>query len=231
MLSKVATLALFPVDDPSAFGVVVTDGSGRITQFVEKPSRDIIKTLGKSYINAGIYVLEPEVLDLIEPGEVTSFEYDVFPKLLNLGMPFFGYQMSQNYWRDIGSPQSYLAAHMDCLAGIVAMEDSSPSSNSTENSGAMISEDCFIGSDTQITNSVIGPGVHVEPNAHIESSVIWSNTRISAMSRIDSSVVGDGCHVGKHIHLTNVVLGEKTFLADYSRFTGPSQDGRDEICT
>lgn len=218
---SMATLALYPVTDPTAYGVVVADEKGRIKQFVEKPSKELAKRLGACNINAGIYVLEPEILELVKPSEPTSFEYDIFPKILQLGLPFYGFVMSGNYWRDIGSPQSYLAAHMDCLSGVMAPSFGTPF-RQQETRGlpmAIVSEDCLVSEGARIVNSVLGPGTHVEESALIENSVIWSNSRISSSAQIKSSVIGDRCHIGKNVSICNGVLGERTFLADYSRFS------------
>ena len=223
-----ATIALYPVPDPSSYGVVVTDRDDRVMRFVEKPSKEEAARLGASNINAGIYVLEPEILNMIAPGVVTSFEYDVFPHLLSEGLPFYGYVMSGNYWRDIGSPQSYLAAHLDFLSGAIKLpetqrygrNDGDRSRKITRN--AVISEHCVVSDGARVVNSVLGPGTHVDESAVIENSVVWSNSMISASAEIKGSVIGDSCHIGRNVSLNNGVLGERTFLADYSRLHIPA---------
>jgi len=215
-----ATIALFPVSDPSAYGVVVTDREGNVSRFVEKPTAEEAASIGSSDINAGIYVLEPEVLRLVAHGEAASFEYDVFPNLLKENIPLFGYIMSGNYWRDIGSPQSYLAAHLDILSGIikVAGRQSDMNGKATFASNALISEDCLVGTGARIINSVIGPGTQIEDSAVVENSVVWSDSVISASAEVRRSVIGHGCHIGRSVSLRNGVLGERTYLADYSKF-------------
>ena len=102
------TLALHPVEDPSRYGVVVTEPDGAVTAFIEKPAPGI--TVDSVTINAGTYVVEPEVLDLIPSGRAVSVEYDVFPRLVGAGL----YARSfEGYWRDIGTPQSYLGANLE----------------------------------------------------------------------------------------------------------------------
>ncbi|MBA2493892.1 MAG: NDP-sugar synthase, partial [Acidobacteria bacterium] len=106
-----ATIVLTPVENPSAYGLVETDAENQVLHFREKPKAEELARLTTNNINAGIYVLEPSVLDLIAAGENTSFEYNVFPELLNRKKQFFAYIMNKNYWRDIGTPESYLQAH------------------------------------------------------------------------------------------------------------------------
>src|SRR3954465_14078662 len=111
-----ATLALTPVEDPSAYGLVRTAKDGAVTEFVEKPSPDQIDT---NHISAGAYVLERSVLELLEPGQPASIERDVFPELVGRGL--HGH-VAQGYWMDIGTPERYLQATFDILEGNVATE-------------------------------------------------------------------------------------------------------------
>src|ERR687893_415258 len=108
-----ATLALTPVEDPSAYGLVRTHDDGEVTGFVEKPAPDQIDTHN---ISAGIYVLERTVLDLLAPDEPASIERDVFPRLVGSGL--YAY-VGDGYWLDIGTPQRYLEGTFDILEGTV----------------------------------------------------------------------------------------------------------------
>ena len=111
------TILLAPVDDPSRYGLVRCAEDGRVRAFVEKPRPEEIDT---NLINAGLYVLEPEVLELVEPGRPVSIERDVFPRLVEAGS-LYGYRLD-GYWRDIGTPESYLEAHHDVLERTFASE-------------------------------------------------------------------------------------------------------------
>ena len=106
-----ATLVLTRVQNPSAYGLVETTDDGRITRFLEKPSADEITC---NTINAGTYILEPEVLKVIPSGENYSFERGVFPGLLRDQRPVYAY-VSEGYWIDIGTPQKYMQVHQDIL--------------------------------------------------------------------------------------------------------------------
>src|ERR1700754_1583071 len=112
----VATLGLYPVDDPSAYGLVRLFEDGAVRGFVEKPAPDQIDT---NNISAGVYVLERSVLDLLTYGEPASIERDVFPRLVVNGL--YGH-VSDGYWKDIGTPERYLEATFDILEGSVMTE-------------------------------------------------------------------------------------------------------------
>ena len=107
----VATIALTPVPDPSRYGLVRTEADGRVLGFLEKPEPEQIDT---NLINAGAYVLEPGVLDLIADGQAVSIERETFPSLVGAGL----FALAQpGYFSDVGTPESYIAAHHDLLGG------------------------------------------------------------------------------------------------------------------
>ena len=219
-----ATIALVPVDDPTRYGLVQTDEAGQVRQFIEKPRPDEIETLNINTINAGIYILEPAMLELIEKDTNRSFEYDVFPDILARELPFYAYEMTGEYWRDIGTPVNYLAAHHDLLSGRISgfeLEKSAGSDVATRaeiDKLSFIGEGCVIKPGVRITNSVIGAGVHIEEKAVVENSVVWSNTRISGAAEIRNAIVGRSCHVGRNAIVgAGAVLGDKTTLTDYTK--------------
>jgi mannose-1-phosphate guanylyltransferase len=219
-----ATICLAPVEDPSAYGLVETDEQGRVLRFLEKPTQEVLTQLKTNTINAGIYVLEPSVLDLIPKNENTSFEYNVFPALLEKKKPFFSYILSSNYWRDIGNPASYLAAHMDLLAGkldLGAVPKTTLSDVATAaqvDRTSVLGDGCVIKPNAQIVNSVLGPGVHVDEKTVIRNSVIWAHSRISAAATVSGSILGRSCYIGRNVTVRDgCVLGDKSFLPDYSK--------------
>jgi NDP-sugar pyrophosphorylase family protein len=219
-----ATLALAPVSDPRRYGLVPLDENGRITQFLEKPTEKDLATSNAHTINAGIYILEPLVLEMIPEGANRSFEYDIFPALLEKKLPFFGYVMNGAYWRDIGTPESYLEAHHDLVSGkiagfeIVGQDRAEIATQASIDKSSIIGEDCVIKPGARILRSVLGTGVHVEEKAVIENSVIWSHTRIAAGAEIDNAVIGRSCHIGRNVVVgPGSVLGDKTALTDYTR--------------
>ncbi len=219
-----ATLALTPVNDPSAYGLVESDDESRILRFLEKPKGDDLKNLTTNTINAGVYVLEPTILDLISFGENSSFEYDVFPEILRQNKPFFAYVMDGQYWRDLGNPASYLEAHLDFLDGkvrafeIVKPKASEVATSAVIDSASLLGEGCVVKPNARIVHSVIGAGVHVEEKAVIKNSVIWAHTRVASAAEIDGAVIARSCHIGRNARVgPGSVLGDKTTLTDYTK--------------
>ncbi len=220
----VATIVLAPVENPSAYGLVETDPNGKVLRFREKPKAEELAELTVNTINAGIYILEPEVLNLIPEGENHSFEYNVFPNLLENQKSFYAFILSENYWRDIGNPESYLQGHLDFLNGkIKGFQLASPGKSDISHTAfvdqhSVIDEDCVIKPNAKIFNSVIGKGVLVEEKSIIENSVIWSHTRIASGAEIKNAIIGRSCHIGKNATVSDgAVLGDKTSLTDYTK--------------
>jgi mannose-1-phosphate guanylyltransferase len=218
----IATIVLTPVGDPSAYGVVETEKDGRVRRFLEKPKPE--ESTCKD-INAGTYILEPQVLDLIPSGENHSFEYGLFPKLLENGAAFFAHIPQRTYWMDIGTPARYLQAHHDLLANRVTRVhiknrrgafDSATHAEIDELS--MIGDECTIKPGAQIINSVLGPGCYIEERARIENSVVWSHTRIGTAAQVNEALIGRACHIGRSARVgAGTVLGDKTALTDYTK--------------
>ena len=222
--SAAATIALATVEDPTAYGLVQTDDRQNVLRFLEKPKADTLTLSGVNTINAGIYVLEPSILDLIPEGEARSFEYDVFPAISNRNLPFFAYVMADTYWRDLGHPKSYLEAHHDFFDGkigtfsIERAEASDVATTASVDNYSVIGKGCVIKPGARITRSAIGPGVHVDEKAVIEGSVIWPHARISAAAEIRDAVIGRNCYIGRNVTVTaGTVLGDKASIPDYSR--------------
>jgi NDP-sugar pyrophosphorylase family protein len=221
---SVATLTLAPVADPSRYGLVPVGKDGRIDRFVEKPTDQDRAKIKANTINAGVYVLEPEVLEMIPEGTNRSFEYDIFPTIIESKRPFFGYVIKDEYWRDIGTPASYLEAHHDFLNGKLSgfgppeQDRLEVATRADVDRASVIGQDCVIKPGARIFRSVIGAGVHVEEKAVIENSVIWPHTRVAAGAEIDNAVIGRSCHIGRNAVVgPGSVLGDKTSLTDYTQ--------------
>lgn len=222
--SAAATIALVPVGDPSRYGLAETDKDDKIIRFIEKPTAADLESLTINTINAGVYVLEPSILDIIAKDVNRSFEYDVFPDILKRDMPFYAFKMDTEYWLDIGTPASYLKAHLDFLDGRIAGFDIKVNSefesatHSEIDKSSVIGEGCTIKPGVTITNSVIGPGVHIEEKATITNSVVWAHSRIAGSAEIDGAVIGRSCHIGRNAVVSQgTVLGDKTALTDYTK--------------
>jgi mannose-1-phosphate guanylyltransferase len=182
-----ATIALTQVEDPSAFGVVPTDPTGRVVAFVEKPPRDEAPT---DWINAGAYVLERSVFDRIPSGERLSIERAVFPRIAETGGLYAVH--SPAYWIDTGTPQLFIQAALDVLG-----EDSHLGPGSSVHATA------------RIHRSVIGAGSRVGPGAVIERSVLLPGAIVEAGAMIIDSVLGESAMVGPRASLRDLtVIGD-----------------------
>ncbi|HEY4608694.1 MAG TPA: NDP-sugar synthase, partial [Ilumatobacteraceae bacterium] len=171
--SAEATIHLIGVDDPSAFGVVERDDSGRIVRFVEKPPPG---TEPSNQINAGTYVLEPSVLDLIPAGRRVSIERDTFPQVVARGRLFA--MPTDDYWLDAGNPVLYLQANLDLLAG---------TRHPLTAVGAH--DNARIRSTAVVNNSIVAAGATVEEDAVITDSVLLSDAVVEARAVVANSVV------------------------------------------
>ncbi len=218
----IATLVLTPVDNPSAYGLVETSPEGWVQRFIEKPGPDEITC---NTINAGIYILEPSVLEYMPKGEAYSFERGLFPTLLEHKQPVLSFILDR-YWIDIGTPHKYLEVHQDILGKKFTSPRVSPSAldRATLPPGAIVDEksiidqDVTIRSGVRVENSVIGRNCKIDEGAQIIDSVLWSGNTIDADARVTSSIVGKGCYIGRSAVLRpGVVLGDKTVVTDYSQ--------------
>jgi NDP-sugar pyrophosphorylase family protein len=217
--SAVATLVLTPVENPSAYGLVETTEDGWVRRFIEKPGPDEITC---NTINAGVYVLEPSVLDFMPKGEPYSFERGLFPTLLEHGAAVDTFILDR-YWIDIGTPQKYLEVHYDILAGKCASSRVPHSArpagaNGVLDAKSILDVDVTVRSGARIENSVIGRNCRIDEGAEIVDSVIWSGVTIDPEARIKGAIIGKGCYIGRAANLRpGTVLGDKTVVADYSQ--------------
>lgn len=216
-----ATIVLAPVPNPTAYGLVETSEEGRVERFLEKPEPEEVTS---DTINAGIYILEPRVLDYIPEGEPFMFEYGVFPKLLDRGEPFYGY-VWRGYWRDIGTPASYLQANLDVIAGRVKLLDRLPGERGDKfdetaeiDSLSCVDPSCTVKAGAQIINSVVSRNCYVEERARVENSVVRGNSRVGTGAVVTEAVIGKGCHIGRSVTVgSGTVLGDKSVITDYSQ--------------
>jgi mannose-1-phosphate guanylyltransferase len=173
-----ATLHLIGVDEPSGFGVVALEdaadgGIGRIIDFVEKPEPG---TEPSNLVNAGTYIFEPSVLDLIPAGERVSIERSIFPKLVERG-GLYGFS-TEDYWIDAGRPELYRAANLDLLTDQRVFDRCEA-----------IAPTAVVSSSATITNSIIGDDVEVGDGAEVIDSVLLAGARVGAGARIRASLV------------------------------------------
>ncbi len=180
-----ATLALYPVDDTSSYGVVPTADDGQVTEFIEKGGGEA----PTNRINAGAYVIERELIESIPAGRAVSFEREVFPSLIGHGL--YGYEAA-GYWIDIGTPERYLEATWDLLAGRV--QSTLPPRDET---GSLVYENCLLAGAHVGPQSVLGRHCSVGTDARVERSVLLERVHVGADAVVVESVLADGVRVGE----------------------------------
>ncbi|MDQ4145737.1 MAG: NDP-sugar synthase [Actinomycetota bacterium] len=200
-----ATIVLHAVEDPSAFGVVPTDESGRVLGFIEKPPPGEAPT---NLINAGVYVFESSVLDRIPQGEVWSAERQLFPQLVDEGAPLYALG-TDAYWMDIGTPEKYLQANLDAIARRYRLPGLS-----VENGEVVRSEGIEISSDARVSSSCLGPRCTVAARAEIEDSVLLEGVRVEEGAVIRRSVLGAGVLVRPGARLVGAALADGEVVGD-----------------
>jgi mannose-1-phosphate guanylyltransferase len=230
-------LHLIKVDDPSAFGCVVHDGEGRISAFVEKPPKGTAPT---DEINAGTYLFEREVLDLIPPGRNVSIERETFPKILAEDRGLFAFT-TDDYWIDLGKPEAYLAAHHDILTGAMPL-DMEPGISGRGAAGVShenLLEPVHVGAGVRIHPSavvgphvVLGDGCSIGAGAVIRDSVLWDGVTLEDGVSIVESIVASGARLGKGAQIGagsvighDVAVEPGTVAAPNSRIGSPTPTG------
>lgn len=215
-----ATLALVPVEDPSAYGLVRRNGDLSVSEFLEKPSPDQIDT---NLINAGAYVLHRDVLAGVPLDQHVSIERELFPTLVGNGL--YGYEAS-GYWLDIGTPERYLQATYDILDGAVktSVIDAYDAAHLAVADGAQLDGrvvgPALVGEGARVAHgalvsgrSVLGRGVEVGEGAHVDGSVVLDGACVGPHAQLTQCIVGPGARVGAHTRLgEGVVLGEGVTL-------------------
>ena len=190
-----ATIGLYGVDDSSAFGLVECDPTGSVLRFSEKTG---VAVPGE--VNAGAYVLERSVLDLIAPGRAVSIEHEVFPRLVGEGLCA---TRLDGYWMDIGTPRTYLEATWDILEGRVqtAVRATAPGlyigASSTISEAArlgpraVVSAGCVVAADAEVTDSVLLAGSSVGEGARVSGSILSSGAVVEPGARVADTMVAE----------------------------------------
>jgi mannose-1-phosphate guanylyltransferase len=219
-----ATLGLYPVEDPSAYGLVRLDAGGQVTEFLEKPSPDEIDT---NNISAGVYVLERSVLDLLEPDRPTSIEREVFPRLVGSGL--YGH-VARGYWMDIGTPERYLQATYDILEGTVVtevsermgetfmcVEDGSTSEGRIV-PATLVESGCTIAAGAQLGGrAVLEHGVTIGEDTTVEGAVVMRGAVVGAGCTLRGCIVGPNARIGDHCVVEGLsVIGEGVTLGAHN---------------
>jgi mannose-1-phosphate guanylyltransferase len=195
-----ATIALHTVQDPSRYGVVVTDVAGQVEAFIEKPPRDEAPS---NAINAGTYVFEPSVLSRIPAGRKVSVERETFPALVADGRL---YALDGGaYWLDAGTPATYLQANLDLL----------------DDGASDIHADAVVSSSAHVERSVIGAGATIGDDATLTEAIVLPGAIVEAGARVHRSVVGPRATIRSGAELLDLtVIGADTDIESDARLTG-----------
>ena len=210
-----ATLILHRCPNPQEYGMVVTDGEGRIRAFHEKPGRCDVYS---DRINTGIYILEPEVLKYIPEGVPCDFGRDLFPALLERDLPIYGFT-AEGYWCDVGDVAAYLRVHADALDGRIHLDCSSGvAETAILEPGCRIEAPCRIAAGAHICagatvgpNAAIGPECTVHPGASIKHSVLFDRVEIASGAQLRGCVVCSNARIGE-----NALLFEESVVGSAS---------------
>jgi len=203
-----ATIILVSVEDPTSFGLVLTGKDGRVERFIEKPSPDMVSA---NTINAGIYILEPEIFSKVPEGEEHSFERELFPSLLEKGEGVFGFE-AKAFWIDVGNPSKYMHASRAILQnelklGIPGKKD---------DGGVWVDGNIKKGKEVKLYGpSFIGDGSVFEDDSKIYSmSVLGKNVRLGKNSSVSSSIIMDNSEIGNDVEIKDCIIGNNSIIED-----------------
>lgn len=219
-----ATLVLQHVENPLEFGVVMTEEDGRVRRFLEKPSWGEVFS---DTVNTGMYILEPSVFKLMEPGRNYDWSQDIFPRMLAEGRPIYGYVMEE-YWTDVGSLDQYRQAQYEMLNGMTRL----PIAGTVLNENIWIGENTEIDPDARITgpvvigancriksgttiepDTVIGDNVLIEEGAHIEKAILWDSVYIGKGSEVRGATVCHHCTIKDNVRIEEgAVVGDRCHI-------------------
>lgn len=216
-----ATMALTTVDKPEEFGIVGLNDGGRIMRFKEKPCpQEVFSNL----INAGIYVLEPRVLEDIPPGEKFDFSKQLFPKLLERGEPLYGMPLS-GLWKDIGRPQDLLDANLRMASrkGQEAQVEGAEIDGSIVSTyfhargcrivgPAYIGEEVVLGNEVMLVRCSIGDRVEIGDKTTLIDALLMDDCIVGKGSVLQGCLLGKDCRIGDGVTATNVMMGDGVTL-------------------
>jgi len=223
-----ATIALTRVSDPTQYGIAAIDDRGRIVKFREKPKRD---EAFSDLANAGIYILEPKVLDFIPPDQPFDFAKDVFPRLLAKGLPVYGKELN-GVWMDIGRPRDLWRASMEIVkregkplsihgvateGPLILQEGAQVAAGATLRGPVFLAAGSRIAKGCSVSNACIYEGTTIDADASITNSIVLEQSRVGARSEIVDSVVARSCTIEEDVRLVSSLIGDEMTVKAHSR--------------
>ena len=221
---SIASLALKQVKDPSRYGVVISDKTGRILGFQEKPARgEELSNL----CNCGIYIFEPAIFDYIPRDAFYDFGKLLFPEFVTRDIPFYGFEID-GYWNDVGSLAQYRIGNFDALTGKVKVEipgkERSPGifvgkgtripKSATLKAPILLGDFCQVGEDVNLTGPlVIGDHSVIEKGASLEGVIKWRAAQTGAGAKVMGGIIGQGAYIRDDVHIGDrVVVGDRCVI-------------------
>ncbi|MEM3506928.1 MAG: NDP-sugar synthase [Candidatus Bathyarchaeia archaeon] len=210
------TIAIYEVKDPSRFGLVKLNEKMKIESFIEKPK---IKDLNVGTINAGIYIMEPEIFEYIPSGKKVSIEKEVFPRLVKEGK-IYGY-LYKGLWFDIGKIEDFIEANKILLSNFykksLVIEEGTLIDSTVKlippiliKKGVEVKSNSIIG-----PNSIINSGTIVEKGSKIENTIIFNNSYIGELSSITGAIIGEKVYIGKNVKIgKGCIISGGVFIHD-----------------
>jgi mannose-1-phosphate guanylyltransferase/phosphomannomutase len=200
------TITLCRVPNPLEYGVIIVDGQGRIERFLEKPSwSEVISDT----VNTGIYVISPDVLDFIDPDKPFDFSKDLFPLLMQRGLPLYGY-IADGYWCDVGNMSEYMRATGDLLEGKVNLGEIGQNIGNR----IFVEEDVDIAPDAQLYGPIyLGRGTQIKGGVIIHGpTVIRSDTIVDNRARIEHSIIWRNAYIGEDVEIRGAIIARRCSL-------------------
>jgi mannose-1-phosphate guanylyltransferase len=206
-----ATIALCEVEDPTRFGVAELDKKHRIKKFIEKPAKGTAPT---NLINAGIYVLNPEIFSYIPKDKAVSMEREIFPKLVKEGK-LYGH-VFQGLWMDIGKPEEYLQANKTLLNTLAKTQKPKGNDKIKLNNPVAMDKNVNLGANSIIgPYAILGKNVTIGKNVQINNSVILSDAKIDDSTSITNAIIGEGAKIGKKVKIgKGCIIGDQAKILD-----------------
>ena len=219
-----ATIALCKVDDPSRYGVAEMGNGDCIKQFIEKPPRDKAPS---NFINAGVYVLSPEVFDYIPSGRAVSVEREVFPKLAEEGK-LFGHFVN-GLWMDIGKPEEYLETNRIILDSLSKNIKQKKTKNFELKNPVALDSGVSIGIKSSIgPYAILGKNVTVGKNVQINNSVIFADVTIDDCVSIEGAIIGEAARIGKNVKICcGCIIADHAKVKDNLELSGKICPGKE----
>ena len=224
----VVTIDLTEVEDPVEYGIVGLDANGRIARFKEKPKKE---EAFSNLVNAGIYVLEPEVLEFIPPDQKFDFAKDLFPKLLSKGIPLYGSKLD-GIWMDIGRPHDLLKASMEIVlregkplrhAGVTSEGPVVLDPGAVLEAGVTIRGPCYVGpgavleGGSVVDMSCLYEAARLKRKAVVRNSIVLEGSVVGESAEVLDSVVSRNCRIGERAHIASSIIGDSMTIRAGSR--------------